>query len=171
MAVLAEAGFAGLTIDAVAQRAGTTRVLVYRVWETKAALAADALFSSAADLAVPDHGDLRADLIDYVGQLVHRFCRPAHVMAVPGLTVELLGDHDLARDVHARYIRPAEDGFATIIDRARDRGESIGSIDAHNVNTLVSGMATGLSQGLRGNEAEITALIVAALLDGAIRAT
>ena len=41
------------------------------------------------DLVVPDTGDLRADLDDFVGQLVARFCRPAHVMGVPGLTVEL----------------------------------------------------------------------------------
>ncbi len=171
LVVLAETGFAGLTIDAVAQRAGTTRLLIYRVWETKAALAADALFSSADDLVVPDHGSLRADLTDFVGQLVNRFCRPAHVMGVPGLTVELLGDPDLARDVHARYIRPAEDGFATIIERARKRGELTGAVDARNVNIVVSGMATGLSQGLRGTPAEITDLIVAALLDGVIRRT
>jgi len=166
--VLAEGGFAGLTIDAVAQRAGTTRVLVYRVWETKAALAADALFSSADDLVVPDTGDLRADLDDFVGQLVARFCRPAHVMGVPGLTVELLGDAELARDVHARYIRPAEEGFATILDRARARGDHVGPVDPRALNTLVSGMATGLTQGLRLTPVEITDLVVSTVVDGAL---
>ena len=39
--VLAEVGFASLTIDAVAQRARSNRVLIYRVWDSKPALVAD----------------------------------------------------------------------------------------------------------------------------------
>ena len=45
--VLAEVGYTSMTIDAVAQRAGSNRVLIYRVWDTKLALAADALFGTS----------------------------------------------------------------------------------------------------------------------------
>ena len=56
--VLAEVGYASMTIDAVAQRAGSNRVLIYRVWDTKLALARDALLGGDSDFVVPDTGEL-----------------------------------------------------------------------------------------------------------------
>ena len=40
---LAEHGFAGLTIDAVARRAGVARTTIYRHWASPVAIAIDAL--------------------------------------------------------------------------------------------------------------------------------
>lgn len=166
--VLAEVGFASLTIDAVAQRAGSNRVLIYRVWDTKTALVRDALFGSADDLVVPDTGAVREDLRRFVEQLVETLTRPAHLMGVPGLTVELLSDPDLARDTYVRYIRPSEEGFAAILDRARDRGEVVGRADPRIITNLVSGMATGLAQALRLPTDEIVEIVVGALVDGVV---
>jgi len=166
--VLAEVGFASLTIDAVAQRAGSNRVLIYRVWDSKPALVADALFSSVADLVVPDAGSLRDDLRIFVEQLVRTLTRPAHLMGVPGLTVELLSDPELSRQTYQRYIKPSEVGFADILRRARARGEVGSEVDARVVTNVVSGMATGLAQALRLPAEEITTLVVAALVDGIV---
>jgi AcrR family transcriptional regulator len=166
--VLAEVGFASLTIDAVAQRAGSNRVLIYRVWESKPALVADALFSSADDLVVPDTGSLRADLHAFVDQLVHTLSRPAHLMGIPGLTVELLNDPELSRRTYQRYIKPSEAGFDEIFRRGRERGELTAEVDVRVVTNVVSGIATGLAQALRLPAGEITALVVAALVDGIV---
>lgn len=165
---LAEVGFASLTIDAVAQRAGSNRVLIYRVWDSKTALVRDALFGSADDLVVPDTGSVREDLRLFVDQLVHTMRRPAHLMGVPGLTVELLSDPDLARDTYLRYIKPSELGFEQILDRGRQRGELVAPADPRVITNLVSGMATGLAQALRLPAEEITEIVVRALVDGII---
>ena len=85
--LLAEVGYGSMTLDAVAKRAHSNRVLIYRVWDTKLALAADAILGSAEDLVVPDHGSLVLDLRDFVDQLVDHMRRPAYVKGVPGLTV------------------------------------------------------------------------------------
>lgn len=169
LAVLAEVGFASLTIDAVAQRASSNRVLIYRVWDSKTALVRDALFGSADDLVVPDTGSVREDLRRFVDQLVHTMRRPAHLMGVPGLTVELLSDPDLARDTYLRYIKPSELGFEQILDRGRHRGEVGGTADPRVITNLVSGMATGLAQALRLPASEITEIVVRALVDGIIQ--
>lgn len=166
--VLTEVGFASLTIDAVAQRAGSNRVLIYRVWDSKTALVRDALFGSADDLVIPDTGSVRDDLRHFVDQLVHTMARPAHLMGVPGLTVELLSDPALSRDTYLRYIKPSEVGFAQILERGRERGEVLGSADPRVITNLVSGMTTGLAQALRLPAAEITDLVVGALIDGVI---
>ncbi len=166
--VLAEVGFASLTIDAVAQRAGSNRVLIYRVWDSKTALVRDALFGSADDLVVPDTGSFRQDLTDFVAQLVLTMQRPAHVMGVPGLTVELLSDPALARDTYLRFIKPSEVGFEQILDRGRARGEVVGDADPRVITNVVSGLTTGLAQALRLPAAEITAIVVASLTDGLV---
>ena len=121
--LLAEVGYGSLTIDAVAQRAGSNRVLIYRVWDSKVALVRDVLFGTAADLVLPDTGSLEQDLQSWVRQHVDRMRDQAYLKGVPGLTVELLGNPELFRETHRLYIEPSEQGFATILDRARARHE------------------------------------------------
>lgn len=62
---LAEVGYGALTIDAVAQRAGTSRTVVYRRWATKRELAeATVVFVSNRNrIEPPDTGSLREDLL------------------------------------------------------------------------------------------------------------
>lgn len=62
--LLAEVGYAGLTIDAVAARAGVSRPTVYRRHATKAELVAAAMTAAlaAANPAVPDSGDVVSDV-------------------------------------------------------------------------------------------------------------
>jgi AcrR family transcriptional regulator len=162
--VLAEVGYASMTIDAVAQRAGSNRVLIYRVWDTKLALARDALLGGDSDFVVPDTGELRADLRDFTAQQVARMTRPAYLMGVPGLTVELMSDARLFRDTYERYVKPSDDGFRTIVARAVERGELARPFDEAVLTRLVSGFVTSLAQSGRHDVEEITDLAVAALM-------
>ena len=146
--VLAEVGFASMTIDAVAQRAGSNRVLIYRVWDSKLALARDALFGDDVDLVVPDTGSLVEDLRAFTAQQVARMTRPAYLMGAPGLTVELLSDPALFRETHELYVKPSEDGFRAILEAARARGELQDGVDVDPVviTRVVSGVTTGLAR-------------------------
>lgn len=57
-------GYAGMTMDRVARRAGTNKNAIYRRWPTRAALGAAAYRRSAdAELTVPDTGTLRGDAL------------------------------------------------------------------------------------------------------------
>ena len=61
--VLADAGYDGLTFDAVAARAGVHKTTVYRRWPTKPELVADATRElSQQRVPVPDTGSLAGDL-------------------------------------------------------------------------------------------------------------
>lgn len=62
---LAEVGYGALTFDAVAQRAGTSRTVVYRRWATKRELVEAAItFVGRRDRATaPDTGSLREDML------------------------------------------------------------------------------------------------------------
>lgn len=61
--LVAERGYAALVVDAVAERAGAARSVLYRRWPDKPHLVAAALAHARIGL-VPDHGsgDLRTDL-------------------------------------------------------------------------------------------------------------
>ena len=168
--VLAEVGYTSMTIDAVAQRAGSNRVLIYRVWDTKLALAADALFGSMGGaFDVPDTGSLEADLRAFIAQHVERMSGPAYLKGLPGLTVELLNDPERYRWMHARFVQPSEDGYRAILERARARGEVAGEVDPRILTRVVSGATTSLAQTGRLTRAEMTELLLTTLLGGLIR--
>jgi len=63
---LVSAGFAGFTIEAVAERAATSRHVVYRRWKTRSELALAALvrLSNGEPITSPDTGSLRGDMIE-----------------------------------------------------------------------------------------------------------
>ncbi|QLL10160.1 TetR/AcrR family transcriptional regulator [Mycobacterium vicinigordonae] len=62
---LAESGYDDLTIDAVANRAGTSRAVLYRRWPNKQDLMLAALVHRAKSdvVAAPDTGSLRGDML------------------------------------------------------------------------------------------------------------
>lgn len=157
-----------MTIDAVAQRAGSNRVLIYRVWDSKVALARDALFGDMEEFPVPDTGSTERDLREFIAQQVQRMSRPAYVKGVPGLTVELLTDPALFRDTHQRYVKPSEDGFRTILKRGQDRGEVLGDVDAVILTRVISGATTSLAQTGRLSPEQITDLLMGTLIGGLI---
>ncbi|MEO7429616.1 MAG: TetR/AcrR family transcriptional regulator [Acidimicrobiales bacterium] len=166
--ILAEVGYTSLTIDAVAQRAGSNRVLIYRVWDTKLALAADALFGSMGEFEVPDTGSLEADLRAFIAQHVERMSGDAYLKGLPGLTVELLGDPDLYRWVHVRFVQPSEDGYRTILERARQRGEIAVDVDPRLLTRVVSGATTSLAQTGRLSAEATTETLLRTLLGGLV---
>ena len=169
LAILAEVGYTSMTIDAVAQRAGSNRVLVYRVWDSKLALAADALFGSMGGaFEIPDTGTLEGDLRAFVAQHVERMSGAAYLKGLPGLTVELLSDPELYRWMHVRFVQPSEDGYRTIVERARARGEVSGDIDPRVLTRVVSGATTSLAQMGRLGAAQMVDLLVRMLLGGLI---
>jgi AcrR family transcriptional regulator len=168
--VLAEVGYTSMTMDAVAQRAGSNRVLIYRVWDTKLALAADALFGSMGGaFDVPDTGSLEDDLRAFIAQHVERMSGAAYLKGLPGLTVELLNDPERYRWMHARFVQPSEDGYRTILERARGRGEVADDVDPRVLTRVVSGATTSLAQTGRLSRDEMTDLLLQTLLGGLVR--
>jgi len=165
--VLADVGYGSLTIDGVAQQAGTARSYVYRVWESKMALATEALFEPLEGLVVPDTGSTVDDLRAWVALHVAVMDRPAHVKGLPGLTIELVSDPAAYRETYRRYVKPTEDGFTLILDRARARGEAIGEVDGSTLSRVMSGTAMQLAH-VPGNDSDAIVDTVMATLVGGV---
>ncbi|WP_435227185.1 TetR/AcrR family transcriptional regulator [Streptomyces sp. Tue6028] len=122
LGLLAERGYDGLTIEAVARQAGVNKTTIYRWWPSKPALLrATVLHARALDIDVPDTGSLRGDLVALVEQVVALLTGP-HAEPVVRALAGGSGQPELAeltRDLFAdRFAREQP-----IFERARARGE------------------------------------------------
>ncbi|HEV3357531.1 MAG TPA: TetR/AcrR family transcriptional regulator [Pseudonocardiaceae bacterium] len=64
--LLLSKGYAALSIDEVAERAGSAKTTLYRRWPTKDHLILSVIAQMQGDVSIPDSGDLRADLRYYL---------------------------------------------------------------------------------------------------------
>lgn len=119
---LREHGYAALTMDAVAQRAGASKASLYRRWDTRAALVMDAVYQLAP---LPDdipHPGLRGDLLAALRQTATTLQGPAGA-ALRGMLAEALPELDRVRDLRARSQGRNRDLMAEVLRRAVERGE------------------------------------------------
>ncbi|WP_430786750.1 TetR/AcrR family transcriptional regulator [Actinoplanes sp. G11-F43] len=119
LALIAESGYANLTIEAVAARAGVGKQTIYRWWRGRGAIVLDALAEQAGPdgpPALPDTGDLEADLRLVVRATVAELADPKLSEITRALTVESLTSEDFAAQVRDRILRPQLD---TIKNRLR----------------------------------------------------
>ncbi|NED13128.1 TetR/AcrR family transcriptional regulator [Streptomyces sp. SID9124] len=138
--LLAERGYAGLTVEAVAQEAGVNKTTIYRWWPSKAPLLRTALLRARVlDIEIPDTGSLRGDLIalaEQVTELVTGVRTRAIVRALASGTG--LPDDELAalaRDFFADRFSREQPVFA----RAAARGELPPGADPMLLLDLIAG--------------------------------
>jgi AcrR family transcriptional regulator len=68
--LLAEVGYAGISIDAISKRCGVARTTIYRHWPTLAQIVQDAVSTTVDTRPAPRTGDVRADLRAHIDLLV-----------------------------------------------------------------------------------------------------
>src|SRR5690348_13496132 len=120
--LLGEIGYARLTMDEVAARAGVSKASLYLRWPNKVALVAEALQQRARAVpAVPDTGALATDMRAFLTTLLR--ARGAASRALSALSGEIASNPEL-RTAWRRGVAGALTGcLRTIVSRAVDRGE------------------------------------------------
>ncbi|WP_229076780.1 TetR/AcrR family transcriptional regulator [Actinoplanes sp. DH11] len=127
--LLTETGWAELTIEAIAARAGVGKQTIYRWWRGKGAIILEALVDSTATTeaaALPDTGDVRADLRAVMRATVAEFADPKLSATTRAITIETLGDETLGEQVRDQLLRPQLDA---VKDRLR-AGQRAGQVRA-----------------------------------------
>ncbi|MFF4383186.1 TetR/AcrR family transcriptional regulator [Kitasatospora sp. NPDC001547] len=120
---LAEAGFAGLTMDRVAVRAGTNKNAIYRRWPNRLALGLAAYKQLAKAAPLPDTGELRGDALELLRQANRHWSSPLgavlrELLAAAGGATEFLAQlQDQSGDAAAAP-------WLTVLGRAVARGEA-----------------------------------------------
>lgn len=86
--LLAERGYAGATVQAIAERSGVHASAIYRRWPSRIELIEDAVFPGLDPPEVAPTGDLLRDLRRFVRAYVRAFDAPHARAAIPGLLAE-----------------------------------------------------------------------------------
>src|SRR5207244_6850960 len=87
--LLGETGYAELSVDAIARRAGTSKPAIYRRWPSKAHLVHEAVFPINSGTELPDTGSLADDVREMVRRTAAVLTTPAARAALPGLVGEM----------------------------------------------------------------------------------
>ena len=120
---LAELGYAKLTIERVALRAGASKASVYRRWPSRMELALDAVQHLAPDpAAIPDTGSLRGDALAFIRGMADLLAGPAGE-ALRGLLGDALADPARTLELRRRSRGTGHRAMQEIVRRAVERGE------------------------------------------------
>lgn len=136
--LIEEGGFAAVTFQNVAERAGVGRATLYRRWNNSALLVADALAATATDrIQIPDEGALRADLFALLGG-IGKFLESPTGKAF--LAATLAARQHPGFEDHARQLWQARASeVMPVFERARQRGELSATDDAEALFSLLAG--------------------------------
>ncbi|OJZ68796.1 TetR family transcriptional regulator [Mycobacterium paraffinicum] len=164
--LLLERGFDGLSIEAVAARAGVGKQTIYRWWPSRSALVADVMLEDADKLlaSVSHTGDLAADLVGWVGKLVASLTTDRGSAMLRTLTVACTEHEETAVRLRAGFSAPLHDSV-----RDRLLADGIAAATAESAaDAIVGGVVYPILSGAqsysRRRAERTTRLIVGALL-------
>jgi AcrR family transcriptional regulator len=121
---LCAVGYPGLTMEGIAACAHTGKAALYRRWDSKEDLIVDALEHLLPSLSeLPDHGNLRDDLLDVLRRLTALINSPTGG-ALKCLLAESDHEHPFVKLVHERVLLPRKQIFHAVLQRAVERGEA-----------------------------------------------
>jgi AcrR family transcriptional regulator len=168
--LLVEGGLAAATIEAIAARAGVSKVTIYKWWPSRGSVAIDAYFHryrATADFG--DSGDLASDLTDQIRLLIDAFRgRAGEIMA------ELIGqaqaDPALADTLRSHWVEPRRTATAAVLERAVARGDVRSDIDIPVVmDQLYAPVYYRLMLGHEPLDDGLAVVLVRTTLDGITR--
>ncbi|MER5181696.1 TetR/AcrR family transcriptional regulator [Streptomyces sp. NPDC002896] len=122
--LVGEVGYAGLTIEGIANRAGCGKQTIYRWWPSKAHVLLEAL-AVKADLFVTnaDHGSYADDVRAFLGD-TFRLSRQQRVVDILRvLMAEAQINEEFGELFRSAFLQRRRDALQVVLDRARTRGD------------------------------------------------
>ncbi len=138
--LLAEGGFQGLSIEAVAAKAGVGKTTIYRRWPSKDELVMDAIREVQIDLSMVDTGNFRNDLVTllktaYLGMMAHPL--------LGQLAIKFIGEYQTNPEIFQVYLTqvliPRFQQFSHMVEQAQAREEIRRDIDWTLLIDLIGG--------------------------------
>lgn len=138
--LLAESGYPGLLVSAIAERAGTSKPAIYRRWPSKAHLVHEAVFPIGAGTAIPDTGSTADGLREMVRRTMVFLTTPSARAALPGLIGEMAADPSLHSALLERFAGVIGGGLADWLAAAAARGEVRPEVTAAELAETIAGI-------------------------------
>jgi AcrR family transcriptional regulator len=123
--LLLDRGLPGVSMDAVAERAGVSKATIYRWWPTKETLALDMLYNEWTKVTPQTYesGSLRIDLLALLGAWSRLASGRPYGRVVAALLMEGRTDPAFSEEYQRRLVEPRRDQARAVFGHAIDRGE------------------------------------------------
>jgi AcrR family transcriptional regulator len=136
-----ESGVAGVSIEAVAARAGVGKTTIYRRWPNKEALIVQALASAKAPLPEPSGASVREDLL-----AIARVLKSERSRKRMRCFWNVVGAAEKHPELYARYrhdvIQPRREVIRGVLRRGIQNGELRSDLDVEAAAALLVGALT-----------------------------
>jgi len=138
--LLVERGYAGVTIEGIAARAGVAKQTIYRWWPSKFEILMDTFLEDAAGaLEIPDTGTVDGDLRRHLRQLAGFLTTEPAGQVMRALIGQAQHDADVARTFQQRFLDERRALDRTILERGVARGELPPDTDLDLVIDMIYG--------------------------------
>lgn len=121
--LLGERGVYRFRMDDVAARAGVGKATIYRRYFSKEQLVAAAVGALVSEIALPDSGRTRDDLLSLMRDAVAVYSRPQAAGLMASLVEAMRRDDDLASAVREGFLRARRDALKRVLERGVERGD------------------------------------------------
>jgi len=131
-------GYPGVTIEAIAAKAGVAKTTIYRWWPSKAAILLD-LFDAIGDerISDPATGDFAADLKASLNSLLELMSGPIAGESAAGMFAEVQSDPVMTVEVCAHFSEFGAIVLNQIVDRGIVGGHLRGDLDRRLIDDLI----------------------------------
>jgi len=168
VAILVADGYAPLTVDAVARRAGVGVASIYRRWPSKAHLVHEVVFPDTLRLTLPPDVRFEDAVRALVAGAVVGLSRPEAQAAIPGLRTDCQADPELHRRLMARFEDEARAMLRDAAALAVARGEIRPDLDVDVLFDAVIGSVVAATAGTgRPGGRDLADALTDLFLDGA----
>jgi AcrR family transcriptional regulator len=128
--LMAEHGIGGVTTGAVARRAGISKATMYRRWDSKDALIADAVGTLVdQEIVIPDTGTLEGDVQILLTEAVELYSAPRAAALMPELVAAIARTPELRSAIRDGFLVRRRAALGQVLERAAARGELRDDVD------------------------------------------
>jgi AcrR family transcriptional regulator len=121
--LMAERGIRDLRMDDVADRAGVGKATIYRRYRSKDELVSDAVATLVSEIAIPDSGSTRTDLLVLMTQAVELYSGSLAAGLIPAVLEEASRNPELASTVRERFLAGRRAALSAVLQRGVRRGD------------------------------------------------
>jgi len=163
-----EVGLKGVTIEAIAERAGVSKATIYRRWSSKEELVVDAVAGLVGGVVVPEGDTIREILVHIITRLKTYMSQTTAGSVLPWM----IGEVALGSEIGHRYveavIKPGREAMAGHIAKAVEDGELRPDLDVEVAVDMLLGpmIVTKLLGSYRPPRDDWAEQFIDALLDG-----
>ncbi|OKH98003.1 TetR family transcriptional regulator [Streptomyces sp. CB02056] len=137
---LAAVGYARLSLETVAKRAGAGKAAIYRRWPSKLDMTVALIRAVAVDASeIKDTGTLRGDVLAFLTATADALRHPLPAKIIPDLLAEAVRTPELAQVLLTAVRDPRRSKATDLLERAVDRGELPADLDRELALDLLAG--------------------------------